>query len=631
MNFKLLFYWSFFSGFLFANTLKVGVEESYQVQENILYTLAEDLNEIPAKLEKRVWTKDKESFNSWKDIDKAYWAKIEIENISNEKKEYYFQAENQFTYAITFYLVKNNLLIDVIEDGVIHKNKNRAFNANHMMFPLILEANEKATVFFKIRNYNKIDIRFHLRSKEYLLEFYQTYNFVEGIFFGGMLIMMIYNLFLYFLLHFRSYIYYVFYTFWLIVYFIGLFGFSQRYFEGYIWMFYMSSGAFFVALTLFIQSILNLKEKLPFINKILNFFIFYFTITTVINSFILENHLFVIANILFNFFFLMVLFYAGLIVFSTYYLAYSKRDVVAQFYAFIWTIVSIIGVTVPLVYLNIAEFSIHSDYVFQFIMLFEVLCFSFVLAYKIKVIQKEKESQELLLVQQSKLASMGEMISTIAHQWRQPLSEINGIVLEIDVDSRKDILNQTTLDKHLNEIEGVTAYLSGTIHDFMNFFKHDKALNSFSMGDAIKRMENLLLLSYKKTNIDIQYNIDSSTELYSYQSELIQALLIVMNNSIDAVLSQNRVNPKIILTSILMDKKMVINVEDNGGGIPLEIMDKVYNPYFTTKHKFEGTGLGLYILKMLVEQSLHGSVYLKNKKDGLLCQLVIPLTIIKKK
>ena len=620
-----LFLWTF----LYADVLGIGNEEFYKTKGFISYTLANDLNETPHSLEGRVWTKGKDTFNTFKNANKAYWAKIKFKNLSNTSKTYYIQSENQFTYSIEFYFVKNNKVLDYIQDGVIHKNKERAFNVNHMTFPITLLAHEDATVFFKIRNYNKIDIAFFLRTKEYLLDFYQSYNVIEGLFFGGMLIMMLYNLFLYFLLKHPAYLYYVFYTFWLVIYFIGLFGFSQRYFPDYKWMFYMSSGAFFVSMTLFIQSILHLKEKLPRVYVFFKAFLFYFIIFTLLNSIVLELHSFFYAQILFDLFFILVPIYVVFVISTTYYLAFYQNDTVAQFYAVIWTIVSLVGLLLPLVYLNLFEANIPSDYIFQFLILFEVLCFSFILAYKIKLIQKEKQSQSSILIQQNKLASMGEMISIIAHQWRQPLSEINGIVLEIDVNNRRKKLDDDTLEKHLNEIEASTAYLSGTISDFMNFFKHDKNVNYFYISDAINRATKLLSLSHRKNCIEIIVEIEENIELYSYQSELIQALLILMNNSIDAITINEICQPKIIIKSKRENQNIVISIEDNAGGIPLEIMEKIYNPYFTTKHESKGTGLGLYILAMLIEKSMQGFVNINNMNEGVLSTLSIPINISK--
>jgi C4-dicarboxylate-specific signal transduction histidine kinase len=163
----------------------------------------------------------------------------------------------------------------------------------------------------------------------------------------------------------------------------------------------------------------------------------------------------------------------------------------------------------------------------------------------------------------------------------------------------------------------------------MNFFKHDKNVNHFYISDAINRATKLLALSHKKNSIEILVEIEENIELYSYQSELIQALLILMNNSIDAIIINKIYKPKISIKAKRENEHMVITIEDNAGGIPLDIIEKIYNPYFTTKHESKGTGLGLYILTMLIEKSMQGFVNIDNVNEGVLSTLSIPVNISK--
>jgi len=617
----------FLINFTYSKTLEIDAKNSYKTQNYILYTLSDTINEnVESIVQKKEWKPNKNSFNSFKNMNKPYWEKLDIKNISRGDKTYYLKSENQFTYHIDFFLLKNGKVIQHIEDGVISKNRNRSFNTNHMIFPVPLKSQEKITVLFKIQNYNKIDLVFSLVNEEYLLNYYQTYNIIEGIFFGGMLLMLLYNLFLYFLLRYKFYLYYVAYVFWLSIYFIGLFGFSQRYFENFTWIFYISSGAFFIALILFVQSILNLKTKLPKIYKILNYFMVYFFITTLLNIYALEKENFFYAHLLFNLFFMIVPIFIGIIIASTYYLSYFKNDNIARFYSIIWTFIALIGLLLPLEYLNIFTSKIPTDYIFQFLILIEVLCFSFILAYKIKIIEREKEAQEKLLVQQNKLASMGEMISTIAHQWRQPLSEINGLVLAIDIDYKKNKLSQEILNQHLDNVEITTAYMSNTINDFIDFFKPNKEAEKFSISQAIETALNLLSRT-NNSDIDIIYEKSNDTEIISYKSELIQALLIVLNNAIDACLPNESKTAQIVIKTHLSLESLTITISDNGCGIESEIIDKIYHPYFTTKHQSKGTGLGLYILKMIMNQTIKGEVSIESSNHGTNCNILIPLIV----
>jgi signal transduction histidine kinase len=245
------------------------------------------------------------------------------------------------------------------------------------------------------------------------------------------------------------------------------------------------------------------------------------------------------------------------------------------------------------------------------------------------MIQKEQSEQQVLLVEQNKLASMGEMISSIAHQWRQPLTEINGVVLNMDMDYRKKQLTAERFDKHLNDIENVTSYLSKTIHDFMNLFSHKKELEIFYISDVIRSSKRLSHISLNE-EITFIYDSERDFQLCGYMSELTQALLIVFHNAVDAS-KERGLSPVVTIDVESSSSLLYINIKDNGGGISEDILKDIFNPYFTTKHESQGTGLGLYILKMIIEESMHGSVKIVNYSQGSHCEIIIPLNLKQKR
>ena len=239
------------------------------------------------------------------------------------------------------------------------------------------------------------------------------------------------------------------------------------------------------------------------------------------------------------------------------------------------------------------------------------------LIYHMRIINQEQIQQEKLLIRQNKLASMGEMISLIAHQWRQPLSAINGVVISLDIDHRKNRLDSEKIDKYLNEIEELTAYLSKTINDFTSFFSINKKQEKFYIADIVSQAQNLSVLS-KHTNIELIYNENRKIALVGLKSELLQSLLIVINNAIYAC-QKNITNigkGRIVIKDFIENNRVYITIEDNGGGIEKANLKKIFNPYFTTKSETHGTGLGLYILKMIVEDSMNGRVTITNTDVG---------------
>jgi signal transduction histidine kinase len=248
------------------------------------------------------------------------------------------------------------------------------------------------------------------------------------------------------------------------------------------------------------------------------------------------------------------------------------------------------------------------------------------LLYHLRVINKEREQQEKFLIRQSKMASMGEVIALIAHQWRQPLSAINGIVLNIDMDYRRKNLPMERLDEHLNKIEETTAYLSRTINDFTDFFSKNKQKDEFEIIEVINQSIKLTAISSQK-NIDLIYNEKKSIHLTGYKSELIQSILIVLNNAIYATLKNlsYTTRGKIIIRTYHSGKNLFISIEDNGGGIDPKHLKIIFDPYFTTKDKAHGTGLGLYILKLIVEDSMNGKLFVSNGKEGAIFIIRVPL------
>jgi signal transduction histidine kinase len=291
------------------------------------------------------------------------------------------------------------------------------------------------------------------------------------------------------------------------------------------------------------------------------------------------------------------------------------------FEIFILFIVAIVASSLSLIYgylngiyISIGYFWTPALYIFML----------FALYYMFKI-NREKQEQEKILIIQSKLASMGEMIALIAHQWRQPLSSINGVVINIDVDNRKKILSDEVLDNHLNQIENTTAYLSKTINDFIDFFSKNKKSESFYMRDIIKQTEDLTVISSHK-NIEIIYSEKNEIKVVGYSSELIQSLLILLNNAIYACQKniENISHGKIIINAYEEKGNVFIIVEDNGGGIDKKNIKKIFDPYFTTKEKENGTGLGLYILRLIVEDSMYGKIFIHNGKDGAIFTIKIP-------
>ncbi len=232
---------------------------------------------------------------------------------------------------------------------------------------------------------------------------------------------------------------------------------------------------------------------------------------------------------------------------------------------------------------------------------------------KITLNMEQKKSH---LFQQSKMATMGEMMENIAHQWRQPLSQINSAVLLIDDSLYEKNFKNITIEEKLLEIESLTKYMSKTIDDFRNFFDGNKVKETFSLNELIEQSIYIVQGTLKSHHIEISFDLNEKFIYYGYQRELQQAIVVILNNAKDAFLRRKIFDPKIVVNVAKNGSEHIITICDNARGIREDMLEKIFDPYVTTKHKSQGTGLGLYIAKMIVQESMDGELTVNNIYDG---------------
>jgi len=230
-----------------------------------------------------------------------------------------------------------------------------------------------------------------------------------------------------------------------------------------------------------------------------------------------------------------------------------------------------------------------------------------------------------LMLQQAKMAQMGEMISMIAHQWRQPLSTISAIAQNLRISTMlNEPISSDVLNEKLQSITSHVSLLSETIDDFRNFFRPDKEKNSFIVDDLIHKALDVLESSLHQDTINLTLDLNLKTPILSFQNELLQVLINLISNAIDALHKEQPIK-HITITSSHNEKMAIITIEDNAGGINKENIDTIFEPYFSTKETKNGTGLGLYMSKIIVEEHCQGKLHANNSKDGAVFTLELPL------
>ena len=228
-------------------------------------------------------------------------------------------------------------------------------------------------------------------------------------------------------------------------------------------------------------------------------------------------------------------------------------------------------------------------------------------------VAKSKE-RESFLAEQSKLASMGEMIGNIAHQWRQPLSAITSTASALKLSDQLGILEDGEISIKTDAIINKANFLSNTIDDFRNFFKSDKQKVEFNIKDVIRNIENIVLATYTNNHIQIIKDLPKNEIVYlGLPGELSQVILNLLNNAKDILIEKNSAQKVVHIDVYETNNMFTIKVCDNGGGVPSDIIGKIFEPYFTTKHKSQGTGIGLYMSREIIRNHFNGQIYVKNK------------------
>jgi two-component system, NtrC family, C4-dicarboxylate transport sensor histidine kinase DctB len=225
---------------------------------------------------------------------------------------------------------------------------------------------------------------------------------------------------------------------------------------------------------------------------------------------------------------------------------------------------------------------------------------------------ESSRKKDMLLANQSKLVALGEMLGNIAHQWRQPLSAISTATSGLQIKYEYDLLTKEEFIELTTGIVNNTKYLSDTIEDFRDFFKKDKEKHQFNIALVIKNSYSIIKALYNINTIKIEFNLDESIEYFGFKTELSQVFLNLFNNAKDALL-QNHIQKKIVYIKLYEQKEFIfIEFHDNAGGVKDEINNKIFDPYFTTKHQTQGTGIGLFMSNEIISKHFKGEIYNEN-------------------
>ncbi len=237
-------------------------------------------------------------------------------------------------------------------------------------------------------------------------------------------------------------------------------------------------------------------------------------------------------------------------------------------------------------------------------------------------IEKERKHQ-LIMLQQSRLAQMGEAISMIAHQWKQPLSTLVFLNSTIIAKYKNNAITKDIMQQFEKRSSKIIFQMAQTIDNFRNFFKPEKEKAIFSLNETISESLEIISPILQEKHINITVNLNKDTKILGYKNEFGQAILNIINNSKDAFLERDIKNRKIIIEKTTKNNTVDIIIQDNAGGIDRGIISNIFEPYFTTKERSGGDGIGLYMTKLIIEKHMNGKIYIENINNGIKVKIVL--------
>ncbi len=259
-----------------------------------------------------------------------------------------------------------------------------------------------------------------------------------------------------------------------------------------------------------------------------------------------------------------------------------------------------------------------------FLWIYKISSRNLFLNQKVQEAIETNKSKDKILQEQARSAQMGEMISMIAHQWRQPLNAISAASIKLNLLREMNEISDKDIEEAATFIQHETHEMSQIINDFMTFFKSDTQKSLFCLTETLEDTFKIIGAQLESRGIEFSFNVAKSCKIYGHKKELIHIFLNLIGNARDAFMQIRQPYKEIAIEAEKVDDQMVIRVKDNAGGIDEDIIFRIFDPYFTTKKQGQGTGIGLYMVKQMLESDFNGSIMVENIENGACFTIEIP-------
>ena len=567
----------------------------------------------------------------------TYWFKIPIEYFPKKQSRI-----KQWWLDIDYALLDDVTVYQQVDDNInllVHTGDAMRFNTREVKwrsYSSILDTSCKSTLYVRVQTQSSMQVPIKIYSSQKIASVKQSQILFYGFFYGVLILIIFYNLFLFIVWNDKNYLYYLFFISTFVLWRLSIDGLGHQ----YIWpnvQWLSDKGALvFIGFTifsaiLFTRSFLHLKEYARRLNLLL-------IGAQIFSAFVIFGSIFLpyamVIKVLISLVFIIpiILLYAGV-------KALQNKYRYARFYIAGWTVFLGASILFAMNKLDIIGGYEYIRYFQPIGSLIEVAFFSLALAERINILRQhnmrtlsrlnthlqsevhEKVSQirekDELLIQQSRLAGMGEMLENISHQWKQPLHKLSLVIQNYYFKHKlEDGVTQEDVEKFNEQSAELIEYMSATVDDFRNFFNPQKEAEEFLLSASVKKVMDMSAPVIDEQSINIHLNHQHESLIKGYPNEFAQVILNLFSNAKDAFTNNGSKNRDIYITIDEDEKYVILEFLDNGGGIPIDALDKVFDPYFTTKGFKDGSGIGLYMSKMIIEKSMNGQFKVENSHGG---------------
>lgn len=575
----------------------------------------------------------------------VYWFKIKLDDLNpRHNRKWWMKIDYPLLEMVDMYLIDSSgTIVKYQRLGTSQPFKNREVQSHHFISELPLHTLSDNTLLLRVKTQSSMQLPFSILSSEYLFSEIEQNNFFVGIYYGIFIIILLYNIVLFIYTHDLNYLRYLLFLVSFILWQLSFDGLGIKYIWGdNRWMIEYGSSVFIVLSSFFAlyfsRHFLNTYRYTPRMDKVIIVMMGVTLLMSAVSA-VLPYGTVIPINAALASTMPLVLLSAGLVVMrheyraarfyvagwssfliATIIFAFNKFDLIPTFYGV--NHVQQIGSAIEMIFLSLAL--AHRVYLLQREYIGKINHLNDLLSDKVQEALNEARLKDRLFVQQSRLAAMGEMIEQIAHQWRQPLHTLALINQDMYVKQKLGTYDDEYFEQSHDRIDEHLQYLSKTIDDFRNFYKTDKSKALEDVGELAISALNLSDVFLKYAKIKTELNVTTKRKVHIAKNEMIQVLLNLLKNAHDAIVEQKIAHGKIIVNVEDDENGLLVSVEDNAGGISHDVMEKIFDIYFTTKDPEYGTGLGLHMSKYIIEESFGGKIWVENTQRGARFVIILP-------